>query len=167
MNNQSYPDIFFGLKGGYNNFGIVTNFNVRALPQTEVYGGILIYDRLQFDAVIQAIVDFHSTNKDPKAVIIGSPLYTAGQFLFYLLVFYDAPMAPNGTFDKFLSIPHISTLQKQSYRALIDQVQSSISVKYRCVFDRLLRSSLQQFLITNYIFYCMIGSAMLLSRLPI
>lgn len=131
MNNQSYPDIFFGLKGGYNNFGIVTNFNVRALPQTEVYGGILIYNRSEFGAVIQAMVHFHSYNKDLKAVIIGSPLNSSEQFLFFLLVLYDAPMAPNGTFDKFLSIPHTNTLQRQSYRSLIEQVQSSISVKYR------------------------------------
>ncbi|CAF1453811.1 unnamed protein product [Rotaria sordida] len=36
VNNMSYPDIFFGLKGGLNNFGIVTRFTMRAVPQTEL-----------------------------------------------------------------------------------------------------------------------------------
>jgi hypothetical protein len=119
VNNNSYPDIFFGLKGGLNNFGIVTNFNMRAVPQTQVYGGLLIYSPLQFDGLIQAMVNFQANNKDPKAQIIGSFIIAPGEFIFILIVFYDAPTAPNGTFDEFLAIYPYGTLQTQSYLSLV------------------------------------------------
>ena len=47
VNNISYTDIFFGLRGGLNNFGIVTRFSMRAIPQTLVYGGVLVYNSAQ------------------------------------------------------------------------------------------------------------------------
>ncbi len=119
MNNNSYPDIFFGLKGGLNNFGIVTNFNVRALPQTLVYGGVLTYVPQQFDGVIQAMVDFQTNNKDLKAQIISSFIIAPGEFVIIIIVFYDAPTAPNGTFDEFLNLQPYGTLQTQSYLSLV------------------------------------------------
>ncbi len=81
MNNNSYPDIFFGLKGGFNNFGIVTNFNLRVVPQTQVYGGALVYSPLQFEALVPAIVNFQANNKDPKAQIIASFAIGTGPLL--------------------------------------------------------------------------------------
>ncbi len=119
MNKNSYPDIFFGLKGGLNNFGIVTNFNMRALPQTQVYGGLLIYFPLQFDGLIQAMANFYNNNKDPKAQLIGSFIIGQGEFVFTLIVFYDAPTAPNGTFDEFLALSPYGTLQTRSYLSLV------------------------------------------------
>jgi hypothetical protein len=119
VNNNSYPDIFFGLKGGLNNFGIVTNFNVRALPQTLVYGGVLTYVPQQFDGVIQAMVDFQTNNKDLKAQIISSFIIAPGEFVIIIIVFYDAPTAPNGTFDEFLNLQPYGTLQTQSYLSLV------------------------------------------------
>ncbi len=119
MNNNSYPDIFFGLKGGLNNFGIVTNFNVRALPQTLVYGGVLTYVPQQFDGVIQAMVDFQTNNKDLKAQIISSFIIAPGEFVIIIIAFYDAPTAPNGTFDEFLNLQPYGTLQTQSYLSLV------------------------------------------------
>lgn len=38
-NSTSYPDLFQALKGGGNNFGIVTNFNALAFPQDNFWGG--------------------------------------------------------------------------------------------------------------------------------
>ena len=119
VNNVSYPDIFFGLKGGFNNFGIVTRFTVRAVPQTDVYGGTLVYSPLQFTALMQALTNFQQTNKDPKAVIIASVAIGPGQFIGVLVFVYDAPTAPNGTFDEFTNIEHFGTLETQSYISAI------------------------------------------------
>jgi hypothetical protein len=120
VNNNSYPDIFFGLKGGFNNFGIVTNFNLRAVPQTQVYGGALVYSPLQFDPLVQAIVNFQANNKDPKAQIIASFALGTGEFICLMILFYDAPTAPNGTFDEFLAIHPYGTLETQSYLSIVE-----------------------------------------------
>lgn len=115
MNSESYPDLFFGLKGGFNNFGIVTKFSMRAVPQTPVFGGVLIYFPPQFDALAQAFGNFQNNNKDLKAQIIGFITATGGQFAFIVYLFYDAPTIPSGIFDEFLGIEHVGNHQTQSY----------------------------------------------------
>ena len=86
-----------------------------AVPQTQVYSGILIYILPQFNALAQAFGKFQDNNKDPKAQIIGFLTATSGQLVFIVYFFYDAPTAPSGTFNDFLVIPHSSRLQTQSY----------------------------------------------------
>ena len=115
VNKNSYPDLFFGLKGGLNNFGIVTRFRMHAVPQTQVYAGILVYFLPQFNALAQAFGNFQDNNKDPKAQIIGFLTATGGQLAFIVDIFYDAPTIPPGIFDEFLLISHAGNLQTQSY----------------------------------------------------
>jgi hypothetical protein len=104
VNNNSYPDIYFGLKDGFNNFGIVSKFNIRALRQTLVYGGVLTYIVPQFVQVKKAILNFQNNNKDPKAQIIPTILYIDGLVNYNVNIFYDAPTAPNSIFKKFTDI---------------------------------------------------------------
>jgi len=52
----SYPDLFFAIKGGGNQFGIVYNFRLATNPQTDkVYGGLRTYTSDQLPAVIKAV----------------------------------------------------------------------------------------------------------------
>jgi len=123
VTNNSYPDIFFGLKGGFNNFGIVTNFKLRAVPQTLVYGGLLIYvDEHQFDNILIALANFKNNNKDPKAQILPSFAREAGLVIFTLCAFYDAPTAPESVFKEFTNIFHIGTLRTRSFVSFIKAV---------------------------------------------
>ncbi|KAG9199907.1 hypothetical protein G6514_007807 [Epicoccum nigrum] len=50
----SYPDLYWALRGGGNNFGIVTQFDVQAMPQGLMWGGLRIYLESTFPALIQA-----------------------------------------------------------------------------------------------------------------
>jgi hypothetical protein len=119
VNNVSYPDIFFGLKGGLNNFGIVTRFSMRVVPQTEVYGGLLYCSPLQLSAVIQAVANFQANNRDPKAQIIASFTIAPGQYVLPLIIFYDAPTVPNGTYDDFINLQCYGALYTQSYLSFV------------------------------------------------
>lgn len=42
-NATSHSDLFEALKGGQNNFGIVTRFDLKAFPASKVWGGRIIY----------------------------------------------------------------------------------------------------------------------------
>ena len=43
-NEEKHPDLFWGLRGGGGNFGVVTRFVFRAHPVTTVYGGPMFWD---------------------------------------------------------------------------------------------------------------------------
>lgn len=43
VNEDEHPDLFWALRGGSGNFGIVTSFELKLHPVTQVLGGMLIY----------------------------------------------------------------------------------------------------------------------------
>jgi hypothetical protein len=42
-NTSSRSDLFTALKGGQNNFGIVTRFDLKAFPASKLWGGRIVY----------------------------------------------------------------------------------------------------------------------------
>ncbi|KAK2462603.1 hypothetical protein APHAL10511_005336 [Amanita phalloides] len=116
---SSDPDLFFGLKGGFNNFGIVTCFTMRALPQPSIWvyipftqqntndsfspkAGTIDYPASSVSDVTKAIIEFSANNNDPKANSAFSYSFVNGQAW---ILYYDCPSPPPGLFDDFLKIP--------------------------------------------------------------
>ncbi|KAJ0159732.1 Bifunctional solanapyrone synthase [Colletotrichum tanaceti] len=64
-NQASNPDLYKALKGGSSNFGIVTRFDMEALPADDLYTGIHLMTKDNSDRVVDAVVDF--TNRDRSA----------------------------------------------------------------------------------------------------
>jgi FAD/FMN-containing dehydrogenase len=62
-NAHSNPDLFIALKGGGNNFGIVTRFHLRAFNQGDMWGGKLFYFEPSFSGKIKALVDYLHQDK--------------------------------------------------------------------------------------------------------
>jgi FAD/FMN-containing dehydrogenase len=68
VSQTSFPDLYWALRGGGNNFGIVTQFNVQAIPQGQMWGGMRTYLESAFPALIKAYVNLgKSAKKDGKA----------------------------------------------------------------------------------------------------
>ncbi|KJZ71854.1 hypothetical protein HIM_08782 [Hirsutella minnesotensis 3608] len=85
-------ELFWAIKGGGNQFGIIYNFRLRTHPQTaQVYGGLRTYTADQIPAVVRAVADFSANNTDPKAQIIPTFNTIVGQPGVSLLGFYDGP----------------------------------------------------------------------------
>lgn len=57
-NAQSSPDLFWALKGGSSNFGIVTRFDLQTFPVTTIYGGTTIYQPEHVDEYLDAIASY-------------------------------------------------------------------------------------------------------------
>jgi len=74
IRNDNYPDIFTALKGGGNNFGVVTNYRLQARRQGLVWGGNLVYLRTEGKdkKLLKAVRDFTEYNEDEKASVIVS-----------------------------------------------------------------------------------------------
>src|SRR5215217_2429788 len=51
---NEHPDLFWAIRGGGGNFGIVTSFDFYAQPCTAIVGGAVIYDMAEVESVLPA-----------------------------------------------------------------------------------------------------------------
>ncbi|KAH8989201.1 FAD dependent oxidoreductase [Lactarius hatsudake] len=117
-------DLWFGLRGGMNNF--VRKFVVKSYPQSNVWTSCFMFyvpDQWQSDAVKNALVRYQQ-KKDVKAsAAVALNYYASGQWLTLgSFLFYDARIPPQRLFDDFLAIP--TTLKNVSTRSFTDLVLS-------------------------------------------
>jgi FAD/FMN-containing dehydrogenase len=68
---DNHPDLFWALRGGGGNFGVVTSFTYRLHPVTEVYGGLLGYPADRAAEVLQAYREISTDAPDRLALYAG------------------------------------------------------------------------------------------------
>lgn len=121
----SHEDLFLALKGGGNNFGVVTNYKLQAHSQGDVWGGNLVFLRTpSLDAaLLKAVRDFTEYNTDDKAAVIVTAERTNANLLdsWILFLFYDGPTPPEGTFSNFTSLRPLvaNTARTRTYADLM------------------------------------------------
>ncbi|KAF1846875.1 putative FAD-binding oxidoreductase [Cucurbitaria berberidis CBS 394.84] len=119
-NATSSTDLYKALKGGGNNFGVVTHFTISTYAIGAVWGGIRYYAPEQFPALISAFSQYQLGPQDPDAsIMIQAPL-TNSSFGVLLNIAYSRPFADPPAFDVFKSIPiALDTTSIRSYSSLI------------------------------------------------
>ncbi|KAL8786217.1 MAG: hypothetical protein Q9213_002906 [Squamulea squamosa] len=76
-NESSNPDLWVALRGGSNNFGVVTRFHLRTFPQAPFYGGQVFYQIDTAPEQIAAFAEFAGADDfDENASLITSFSYT-------------------------------------------------------------------------------------------
>ncbi len=65
------PDLFWALRGGGGNFGVVTSFEYQAHPVGKVLGGLILYPRSQAVDVLKFYRDFTRTAPDELGAYAG------------------------------------------------------------------------------------------------
>ncbi|KAH9434342.1 hypothetical protein MCOR02_006354 [Pyricularia oryzae] len=117
------PQLLMALRGGGNNFGIVTKFVLKAYPIGQVWGGNMVFGASKTDEILAAVRDFtENYDKYPKAAIIATAELTAlnAAKIWTLFLFYDGESPPAGIFDKFLAAkPTINNCKSRSYADLL------------------------------------------------
>ncbi|KAL8923180.1 MAG: hypothetical protein Q9208_004743 [Pyrenodesmia sp. 3 TL-2023] len=108
---SSHSDLWLALKGGSNNFGIITRFDLATFPMGQMWGGVIQFNYTK--TVLAAQAKAFSAFMDPKnfddaadmGIILGfqNKSYTIGNSLFYV-----EPIADPPTFQPFTSIPSLS-----------------------------------------------------------
>ena len=68
---EEHPDLFWGLRGGGGNFGVVTSFEYRAHPVSMVLGGMVLYPRSQASDVLKFYRDFTAAAPDELVTYAG------------------------------------------------------------------------------------------------
>ncbi|KUJ08661.1 FAD-binding domain-containing protein [Mollisia scopiformis] len=123
-NASSNSDLYWALKGGGNQFGIVTKFTMKTHPIGQIWGGIRSYAATEAEALLNATENFNENyDKDPKAAVIVTGEIAIDSLLeiFVVFFFYDGPTAPAGIFDEFNAIPFLTDgTETRSYYDLIN-----------------------------------------------
>ncbi|OQE35155.1 hypothetical protein PENCOP_c014G08082 [Penicillium coprophilum] len=105
-------DLFLSLKGGGNNFGVVTAYTVQTHPQDhKVWGGTYSFTHDKTSEVLEAVRHFTDEYPDDKAAIIATFERSLILDFCLLFVFYDGPEPPAGVFDRFTAIKHTSSVK--------------------------------------------------------
>jgi len=124
-------DLFWALKGGGNNFGIVLNWTLSTHPQEpKIYSQNFTYDPVYFEPLISATIEF-SQQEVPKSNIevvfeytldstTGQPTPAAKVELFY-----DGEVPPPGLFDQFIAIPHMWNGLYTTWQERMDNLPSN------------------------------------------
>ena len=81
----SRPDLYFALRGGGNNFGVVTSFTLEAFSQGPIWGGNKMYSWDKVPAILDA---YHAHTTDPNVVDRDAMGYdTFGYYQAYDMMF--------------------------------------------------------------------------------
>ncbi|KKA20781.1 FAD dependent oxidoreductase [Rasamsonia emersonii CBS 393.64] len=112
-NAKENSDLFAALKGGGNNFGIVTAYTLQTQPlDHKIWGGNYVFTATESTTskILAALRDFTEHYPDEKAGIIVTTEHTALLNLWIIFLFYDGPSPPPGVFDSFKAIgPDLDT----------------------------------------------------------
>ncbi|KAI0400224.1 FAD binding domain-containing protein [Xylaria palmicola] len=122
---DNHPDLFMALKGGGNNFGIVTSYLLQAYPQGDVWGGNLVFDATPevSRAMLAAVRDFTEHYDDEKAGIIVTAERTLATLvdIWVVFLYYNGPEPPASVFGEFFAVSDfkLNTCKTQSMHSLL------------------------------------------------
>jgi hypothetical protein len=107
-NADENADLFHALKGGGNNFGIVTRFDLETLTTTELWGGNILYSKDATSDLLDTLTTFIDNNAaNTDSTFVGLWTYTPDfQDIVCLASVFniDGQPDPNGVFADFQAV---------------------------------------------------------------
>jgi hypothetical protein len=125
-NRTGKPDLHKALKGGNNNFGIVTRFDLKAFPQGQIWGGNVknIGGAPKVQNSLQWLENFaHSSTKefDSNAMVMIEFTNIFGSWIPGALMTYAKPIANPPIFQGLYNVTFGAPVRVQSYTAVAKQ----------------------------------------------
>ncbi|KAF2281160.1 FAD-binding domain-containing protein [Westerdykella ornata] len=107
---DSYRDLWLALKGGLNNFGIVTRFDIETIPQDGMWGGQAAFTYTESAIAAQAAafskyMGANNTDRDAMTGLLFNFQNPGKQFSIVNTLFYTKPVADPPVFKDFLATP--------------------------------------------------------------
>jgi hypothetical protein len=113
VSQRNNPDLYFALRGGGgNNFGIVTHFTTRAIPQGLAWGGSRTYRDDQTPQILSNLHDLTTTHKnDTEFAFWGTYSYspTDGNFVWAVNQAYNPPQEYPQPFERLNKLTYQSS----------------------------------------------------------
>jgi hypothetical protein len=110
-NHTSYPDLFRALKGGLNNFGVVTRFDFSTLPIGDILAGNVVNDISHRHAVFDAFTNIaDAPNYDVHASIVTSMIFSSSKNAWTLssTPIYTKPNLHPPVYQQLFAVPNVT-----------------------------------------------------------
>ncbi|HEV2236941.1 MAG TPA: FAD-binding protein, partial [Ktedonobacterales bacterium] len=127
---QEHPDLFWAIRGGGGNFGIVTSFDFHAQPCGEIVGGLVTYDMAEAENVLSAWANFMREAPDELSSTVvlfpGFGPQLPPQIRVLLCYAGDDVATANAAISPFLhlSAAQSQDIQRKPYHAMLEDAVS-------------------------------------------
>ncbi|KAH7355632.1 hypothetical protein BKA66DRAFT_446467 [Pyrenochaeta sp. MPI-SDFR-AT-0127] len=115
-NLTNHADLFAALKGGQNNFGIVTRFDLKIFTQGPLWGGVVLYSNSTDKELLDTFTAFKDPIKfDPYAMLTFGFVYDTAHRTFAadIAMYHSHPESVNGS-----TLESFAKIQPQLYNSL-------------------------------------------------
>ena len=117
VTHKSHPDLYWALRGGGNNFGIVTEFTLETFELGKMWGGFRVYPIMSPDVVdvvnngVASLNEAAGSSEDKGFAVISGFLYRQGMYLANMIFDYDQPVAEPQIFkDHFSEVAKLTAV---------------------------------------------------------
>ncbi|KAK3295294.1 uncharacterized protein B0H64DRAFT_322350 [Chaetomium fimeti] len=117
VDKENHPDLFRSLKGGSNNFGIVTEFTMTAIPCDKVWGGMTFMPKEAIPKAIEAVTSFTenvANDPDSNLVAMCTHLPDFKDVVVATLYANVAGIEKPPAYEKLLALPEIHNTVKMT-----------------------------------------------------
>lgn len=131
-NAHENPDLWISLRGGANNFGIVTRYDLRTFPQGPFWGGSVYYFAASFPGQIESLVkEVQKPDATDETHLMISIGYAAqfGQTMCQNQVYYTQSIEKPEVLEPFTAIePQVTQLNSMRLQSLKEAASEQASV---------------------------------------
>ncbi|KAH5563420.1 hypothetical protein HBI26_180750 [Parastagonospora nodorum] len=103
-NNEENHDLWIALRGGLNNFGIVTSVKMRTFEASKLWGGVAYYMPDTFSQLAEATVNFVNNESDEDTHIMSSAGYGYGHRVVTCCLYHTKGMENPPSLQPFTSL---------------------------------------------------------------
>lgn len=119
-------DLFVALKGGTNNFGIVTSISMRTFKSEELWGGVSYYMPTAYNEIMSNLCDFTLNEPDEDTHIFCAIGFAFGNQGVSTFMYSTKGEEQPAAFKRFTSIEpqikQLNSMRKASQIAFVDEL---------------------------------------------
>ncbi|KAI1262134.1 FAD-binding domain-containing protein [Xylariaceae sp. FL1019] len=123
------PELFWALKGGLNNYGIVTSFKMKTYKwHGSIWGGLVYYTPECFTQLLKKTVDFAKDETDRDTHVMFSAGYGFSQEVLSCVLYHTRGHENAPSLQPFLSVqPQLASTMRKSTQAELSEELSKFS----------------------------------------
>jgi len=125
---QENHDLWIALKGGLNNFGIITSFKMKTFEAGPIWGGVTYYLQGTFSQLLQGACDFALNEKDEDTHIMCSAGYGFGHQVTTCVMYQTKGVENAPSLERFTSmqpqIEQMKTMRTSTHLGFCDELSA-------------------------------------------